>query len=361
MSLTEKQAPFTEPYALAGNPKGFRSKGPTAEAVKRALAHLGFMEWKPDGDWDQHWNRGERGRQRWKRKRGIIAAPDGSWGENAHEVMRTAWYAKGGEQLPAFDGYAQELLQNEKPRTPQAADHRAKSRDPRRDRGLLRDGDGLDEMDVLPEPGRGRVASTRRGTSLATVPARWCRRSGAARVGDRLSTCRTRRSRTGPGTATPTTTRTTTRPSAATTRSETWPTTTATSACASRPATGTRSDWWSFGSEPPSQTEAQLPHRLPQGGQATTAMRRVLYLILAPGDPRQSRVPARVLTPAAEPVDATPRRPGRSGEAAASGGTVALVLAVSPRRRASTSSVSPSSTPPSPERRRRCRRTPPRC
>ena len=115
MALTQKQAPFTEPYALAGNAKGFRSKGPTAEAVKRALAHLGFMEWKADGDWDQHWNAEvNEAAGRWKAKRGISAASDGSWGKKAHDVMRTAWYEKDGKHLPAFDGYAQELLRDEK-------------------------------------------------------------------------------------------------------------------------------------------------------------------------------------------------------------------------------------------------------
>lgn len=118
MGLTAKQAPFTEPYALAGNPNGFKSKGNTAEAVKRALAHLGFLEWK--GDWDQHWNwQVNAASANWKFKRGIIpkGSDDGSWGEKAHETMRTAWYEKDGQKLPAFDGYAQKLLQDEAGRT----------------------------------------------------------------------------------------------------------------------------------------------------------------------------------------------------------------------------------------------------
>jgi len=116
LALTDQQAPFTEPYALAGNPRGYRSKGPTAEAVKRALAHLKFLPWKEDGDWDRHWNADvNEAAARWKSKRGIIPAgsTDGSWGEQAHGVMRTAWYAKGDDHLPAFDGYAQSLLQDE--------------------------------------------------------------------------------------------------------------------------------------------------------------------------------------------------------------------------------------------------------
>lgn len=113
MGLTEQQAPFCEPYALAGNPKGFKSKGPTAEAVKRALAHLGFLEWEPP--YDQHWNvRVNDAAAAWKRKRGLIPADsnDGSWGKKAHDVMRSAWY--GTDKQPAFDSYSQNLLQKEK-------------------------------------------------------------------------------------------------------------------------------------------------------------------------------------------------------------------------------------------------------
>jgi hypothetical protein len=114
MGLSEKQAPFTEPYAVAGNPKGFKAKGPTAEAVKRALAHLGFLDWDPP--YDQHWNETvNEAAAAWKRKRGIIpeGSTDGSWGKKAHDVMRSAWYEKGGAQQPAFDPYSQELLQDE--------------------------------------------------------------------------------------------------------------------------------------------------------------------------------------------------------------------------------------------------------
>jgi len=113
MALTEQQAPFTEPYAQVGNPNGFKSKGPTAEAVKRALAHLGFIEWNPP--FDQHYNaRVNDAAAAWKRKRGLIPTDsnDGSWGKQAHAVMRYAWY--GEDKKPAFDSHAQNLLQKEK-------------------------------------------------------------------------------------------------------------------------------------------------------------------------------------------------------------------------------------------------------
>jgi hypothetical protein len=116
MAVTDQEAPFVEPYALAGNAKGFRSKGNTALAVKRALAHLGFLEWEPER-WDEHWNeRVDEAAAAWKRKRGIIPAgsEDGSWGEKAHEVMRSTWFERDGARLDAFDGESQRLLREEK-------------------------------------------------------------------------------------------------------------------------------------------------------------------------------------------------------------------------------------------------------
>lgn len=115
MALTEKQAPFIEPYAISGNSAGFKSKGNTAIAVKRALAHLGFLEW--DDGFGPYWNHKLNDAcADWKRKRGIIPAnsTDGSWGSKTHTVMRSAWYMKAGKQLPAFDAKAQDLLQAEK-------------------------------------------------------------------------------------------------------------------------------------------------------------------------------------------------------------------------------------------------------
>lgn len=117
MGLSDKEAPFIEPYALAGNPKGFKSKGNTKKAVWRALAHLGFLPWKNNDEMDSHWNVTTNDAvAAWKRKRGLIPADsnDGSWGQKAHDVMLSAWYMKDGQQLPAFDGGSQKLLQEEK-------------------------------------------------------------------------------------------------------------------------------------------------------------------------------------------------------------------------------------------------------
>ena len=52
--LTVAQCPYTGPYGLPES--GLRSKGPTAEALKRAMSRLGHMPWLGD-DFDQHFNR----------------------------------------------------------------------------------------------------------------------------------------------------------------------------------------------------------------------------------------------------------------------------------------------------------------
>lgn len=116
MALTEQQAPFTESYSKPNNTGGFKSKGNTAMAVKRALAHLKFMPWQPEL-WDYTYGATVYdAAAAWKRKRGIIAgnSTDGSWGEKAHSVMRQTWFEKDGQQLPPFDSFAQDLLQKEK-------------------------------------------------------------------------------------------------------------------------------------------------------------------------------------------------------------------------------------------------------
>jgi hypothetical protein len=116
VTVPSEKAPFTEPYALAGNDSGFKSKGNTALAVKRALAHLGFLEWEPE-KWDNAWNdKVNDAAAAWKRKRGLIPtdSKDGSWGKHSHDVMRGTWFDKNGEKLDAFDAESQRLLQEEK-------------------------------------------------------------------------------------------------------------------------------------------------------------------------------------------------------------------------------------------------------
>lgn len=112
MAVSEQDAPFIEPYGLPDS--GFKSKGNTALAVKRALAHLGFMEWQPE-KWDKQWGATvNEASYMWKRKRGIIGpdSKDGSWGKKAHDTMRQTNFGK--EKKDAFDGESQRLLKEEK-------------------------------------------------------------------------------------------------------------------------------------------------------------------------------------------------------------------------------------------------------
>jgi len=112
VTVSEQNAPFTEAYGLPST--DFKSKGNTALAVKRALAHLGFLEWEPD-KWDKQWNEKlNTASAEWKRKRGLIpqGSDDGSWGKKAHDTMRGTNFGK--EKKPAFDGESQRLLQEEK-------------------------------------------------------------------------------------------------------------------------------------------------------------------------------------------------------------------------------------------------------
>lgn len=105
--LTELQFPYTGPYGLATGP--FKAKGPTAEAVKRAMGHLGYLTW---GDYDQHWNlKLWEAFADWKLSVGL--PHDGSYGEGAWTKLRAAKYRKRGQSLYALDPYARRLVQNE--------------------------------------------------------------------------------------------------------------------------------------------------------------------------------------------------------------------------------------------------------
>lgn len=113
MALTEKQVPWTGPYSLAGNTQGNPSKGPTCEALKRALSRAGApsLPWQ---EFDQHYNKkleeawdwydhkvgavlgNGYGKGRWTRLRSMKARTDGP---HAGE-----W---------ALDDYSRKLIQDE--------------------------------------------------------------------------------------------------------------------------------------------------------------------------------------------------------------------------------------------------------
>ncbi len=84
MSLTEKQVPYTGPYGLVAS--GLKSKGPTAEALKRGLSRLGYLPWR---EFDQQYNaaleaaldkfdpggKNGYGDGRWKKIRAAVVPP----------------------------------------------------------------------------------------------------------------------------------------------------------------------------------------------------------------------------------------------------------------------------------------------
>ena len=116
LPLTAGQVPFTGPYGLWTGP--FKSKGPTAEAIKRAMGHLKYLPW---GDYDQQWNLPLwEAFADWKKSVGL--PHDGSYGEKAWLKLRAATYKKDGVRFHALDPYARELIQNEAGKTAQSTD-----------------------------------------------------------------------------------------------------------------------------------------------------------------------------------------------------------------------------------------------
>lgn len=102
--LTPRQVPYTGPYGLATSTH--KSKGPTAEALKRAMSRLGYIPWR---DFDQHYNLDlEAALDR------FTPGKDG-YGEGRWEAVRGARIPPGlahaGEY--ALDFYARTLIQDE--------------------------------------------------------------------------------------------------------------------------------------------------------------------------------------------------------------------------------------------------------
>lgn len=109
MPLTERQLPFTGPYGLASGP--FRSKGPTAEALKRFFGRLGYLPWS---DFDQHYNKLLGACMvKYKKKHGLPADP--SYGQLVWAKMRNEKVPTGrpnaGEYC--FDFYSRKIIQDE--------------------------------------------------------------------------------------------------------------------------------------------------------------------------------------------------------------------------------------------------------
>lgn len=113
-SLTPEQFPFVTPYGLATGP--LKSKGPTAEALKRFFWHMGVI---PAADFDQHYNK-----MLWnlvadfKIRNGLRKAGDprdGSYGPAVCEKMRTKKIPAGKPNAGewALDKYSRKIVQDE--------------------------------------------------------------------------------------------------------------------------------------------------------------------------------------------------------------------------------------------------------
>jgi hypothetical protein len=110
--LSIKQVPYTGLYCIEGKgSKDAKHKGPTAEALARALSRLGYLPW---GDFDQPFGQvKQKALAEWQADIGMI--PSGMYGTESWENMRSAIVPKGREHAGeyALDRYARKLIQDE--------------------------------------------------------------------------------------------------------------------------------------------------------------------------------------------------------------------------------------------------------
>lgn len=105
--LTVLQVPYTGPYSLATGPA--KSKGPTAEALKRALSRMGAPS-LPWTDFDQHYNAKLESAFDWFDPGGQNGYAKGRW-EKIRGARVPAGRPNAGEY--ALDFYARKLIQDE--------------------------------------------------------------------------------------------------------------------------------------------------------------------------------------------------------------------------------------------------------
>lgn len=113
MSLTEKQVPWTGPYALATNTQGHPSRGPTCEALKRALSRAGApsLPWR---EFDRHYNKALEEAWDWYDKKHGFAPGDG-YGKGRWNRLRGMMADSQGQHAGeyALDFYGRKLIQDE--------------------------------------------------------------------------------------------------------------------------------------------------------------------------------------------------------------------------------------------------------
>ena len=120
------KCPYTGPYGSSGTK--FPNRGPTVEALKRAVSRAGFISWKDN--FTQYWPEDgelDKGFRRWQRDKGLPG--DGIYGQQEWKAMRATKVPVGqphaGEY--AFDDYACKLILEEwtQENVPDEADFRA--------------------------------------------------------------------------------------------------------------------------------------------------------------------------------------------------------------------------------------------
>jgi len=112
-SLPVSAVPFTGPYGSSITE--LPNKGPTVEALKRAISRLGYIEWKGLG-FTQFWpydGAFDRGFRKWQRE--LEMPGDGLYGEQEWKAMRAARVPKSRPNAGEFalDQYAQKLIKDE--------------------------------------------------------------------------------------------------------------------------------------------------------------------------------------------------------------------------------------------------------
>lgn len=113
MPLTVKAVPYTGPYSNADTK--LPSKGPTVEALKRALSRLGYMDWK-GLDFTQAWPKGgvfDVAFRKWQRDLELPA--DGVYGQQTWKNIRAEKVPAGSPHAGeyALDAYAKKLIRDE--------------------------------------------------------------------------------------------------------------------------------------------------------------------------------------------------------------------------------------------------------
>jgi hypothetical protein len=110
--ISAKQAPFTGPYA--SDATKHPHEGPTIEAIKRALARLGYMTWK-GLDFTQRWPAGgelDKAFRKWERDKELPG--NGTYGEQEWKFLRYEKVKEGPNAgKNALDSYACKLIRTD--------------------------------------------------------------------------------------------------------------------------------------------------------------------------------------------------------------------------------------------------------